>query len=70
LLLHATDMIRFVPKKAFGGTVSLTAYAWDGSGVFATNIANVTKAGTGVGHPFSPTTLAASCLVNTAPMLM
>ena len=31
LLLSANDMIRFVPKNNFAGTVSLTALAWDGS---------------------------------------
>ena len=51
LLLHATDLIRFVPSKAFSGPVSLTAHAWDGSGAFASNIANLTKTGTGATSP-------------------
>jgi hypothetical protein len=69
LLLTAKDRIRFVPSKSFSGTVSLTAYAWDGTGNF-TSTANLTKTGTGGDTPFSAATLTATCLVNSAPTLM
>ncbi len=73
LLLSANDLIRFVPTKTFVGTVSLTAYAWDGTGTFTTVngnlIANVTRTGTGGADPFSATLLTANCFVNSAPTL-
>ena len=69
LLLHANDKLRFVPSKLFSGPVTLTAHAWDGTGTFAGNIANLAKIGTGAATPFSATTLTATCLVNSAPTL-
>ncbi len=65
LLLSANDKPRFVPKAGFLGTVSLTAYAWDG------NTANGSHGSTARGHgsDFSGTTLTATCLVNTPPAL-
>ena len=68
LLLSASARLRFVPNKSFSGTVSLTAYAWDGSGNF-TGTANLTQTGIGGITPFSATTLVANCLVNSAPTL-
>jgi hypothetical protein len=65
LLLSMTDLLRFKPKPAFLGTVSLTAYAWDGAGTG-------NSAGKTVhvhGNDFSSTTLTATCLVNSAPTL-
>ena len=59
LLLSANDKIRFVPNKNFSGTVSLTAYAWDGTGDFTNTggnpTANLTKTGTGGDTPLSGT---------------
>lgn len=53
-----------MPNQGFLGTVSLTAYAWNGSaGNSAGNTVNPH------GSDFSSTTLTASCLVNTAPIL-
>ena len=52
LLLPASAKLRFVPSKSFSGTVTLTAYAWDGTGNF-TGTANLTKTGTGRTTPFS-----------------
>jgi hypothetical protein len=69
LLLQANDLICFVPSRPFSGTVSLTAYAWDGTGSFTNNIANVTNTRTGGANPFSAITRTANCLVNSAPML-
>jgi hypothetical protein len=69
LLLSANDKVRFLPKKTFNGDVSLTVYAWDGSGAFSTDVANLTKAGTGGATSFSAATLTATCLVNSAPAL-
>ena len=69
LLLSANDKIRFVPSKSFSGIVSLTAYAWDGTGSFSSDITNVTKTGIGGSNPFSATTLTASAFVNSAPTL-
>ena len=69
LLLPASAKLRFVPIKSFGGPVTLTAYAWDGTGTFINNIANLTKTGAGGTTPFSATALAATCLVNSAPTL-
>jgi autotransporter-associated beta strand protein len=68
-LLSANDLIRFVPKAGFLGTVSLTAHAWDGTGGFADgSTANLAaKHATGGTTPFSTGTLSAVCLVNTAP---
>ena len=70
LVLSANDLIRFVPSKSFSGAVSLTAYAWDGTGNFTNNIANLKTTGFGGSTPFSATTLVADCLVNSAPTLM
>jgi hypothetical protein len=55
LLLSANTKVRFLPTKAFSGTVSLTAHTWDGT--------------TGSATSLSTTTLTATCLVNTAPTL-
>ena len=68
LLLSANAKLRFVPSKTFRGTVTLTAYAWDGTGNFA-GTANLTKTGTAGASPFSATALVATCLVNSAPTL-
>lgn len=64
LLLSGAACLRFVPHVGFLGSVSLTAYAWDGSGGPAGTFAPVH----GVG--FSGTTLTATCLVNTGPTLI
>jgi RHS repeat-associated protein len=69
LLLPASAKLRFVPSKAFSGTITLTAYAWDGTGNFPGDIANLIKTGLGGASPFSSTGLAATCLVNSAPTL-
>ena len=55
LLLSASTKIRFLASTNFSGTVSLTAYAWDGT--------------TGNATSLSATSLKATCLVNTAPTL-
>src|SRR5262249_40860919 len=70
-LLSANDLIRFVPKAGFLGTVSLTARAWDGTGGFADgSTVNFTHKNTAGGTtPFSAGSLSAVCLVNTAPKL-
>jgi hypothetical protein len=72
VLLLGTDLIRYVPKPGFLGTVTLTAHAWDGStasGIPGGTV-NLTKAGaTGGTSHISGTTLVATCLVNTAPTL-
>jgi hypothetical protein len=62
-LLAANDLLRFVPNAGFLGTVSLTAYAWDGSTGTAGGTARPR------GSAFSSTPLTATCLVNTAPQL-
>ena len=62
LLLAASVKLRFVPSKSFSGVVTLTAFAWDGSGASA----NLTTSGTGGSSPVSATPLIASCFVNTA----
>ena len=59
--------LRFVPKKSFSGAVTLTAYAWDGTGNF--NGAANLKSGIGGTTPFSAAPLVATCLVNSAPTL-
>ena len=69
LLLAASTKLRFVPNKAFSGIVTLTAYAWDGTGNF-TGAANLTKAGLGGTKPFSAIPLTATCVINTAPTLL
>ena len=65
LLLAANDLIAFVPNAGFLGTVSLTAYAWDGAGMGNTHGQRVRAHGS----DFSSTTLTATCLVNKAPTL-
>ena len=66
LLLSANDMIRFVPKNNFAGTVSLTALAWDGS-VGADGKPNIlVKLARSA---FSTTTLTATASANHAPTL-
>jgi hypothetical protein len=69
-LLSGNDRIRFVPSAGFVGTVSLTAYAWDGTSGSDGGTATLSGNGkTGGGTAFSTTVLAATCLVNTAPVL-
>ncbi len=69
-LLSGSDLIRFVPTASFAGTVSLEAYAWDGSSGSDGGTANLTGKGkTGGNTAFSATTLKATCLVNEAPVL-
>jgi hypothetical protein len=68
LLLPSYAKLRFVPNKLFSGTVTLTAYAWDGTGNFGAS-ANLMTAGTGGANAFSATALTATCLVNNAPTL-
>ena len=46
--------------------MSLIAHAWDGTGAFTNNIANLTKTGTGGVTPFDATPLTATGLVNSA----
>jgi hypothetical protein len=65
LLLSATDLLAFVPNAGFLGTVTLTAYAWDGGGA-GNNAGGMARPH---GSDFSSTTLTATCLVNTAPEL-
>jgi hypothetical protein len=69
-LLSGNDRIRFVPNAGFAGTVSLTAYAWDGTSGSDGGLATLSGPGkTGGGTAFSTTALTASCVVNTAPVL-
>ncbi len=65
LLLSANDLLAFVPNAGFLGTVTLTAYAWDGGGT-GNSAGGMAKP---KGSDFSSTTLTATCLVNTAPEL-
>jgi hypothetical protein len=69
-LLQGTDLIRFVPNAGFMGTVTLSAYAWNGiTGVDGSTVnltATATRGGT---TAFSSGTLTASCTVNTAPTI-
>ena len=65
LLLAASAKLRFVPNDSFSGVVTLSAYAWDGSG----NSTNLTASGLGGSSPFSATPLVANCIVNSAPAL-
>jgi uncharacterized repeat protein (TIGR01451 family) len=65
LLLSANDELAFVPNAGFLGTVKLTAYAWEGMGAGNTHGKQVSAKGA----EFSSTTLTATCLVNTAPVL-
>jgi hypothetical protein len=65
LLLSANDLIAFAPKAGFLGTVTLTAYAWDGSAASGSHGSTVRVHG----GDFSTTTLTATCLVNRAPEL-
>jgi hypothetical protein len=70
-LLSGSDRIRFVPNAGFAGMVSLTAYAWDGTSGSDGGLATLSGAGkTGGGTAFSTTALTATCLVNTAPVLL
>jgi hypothetical protein len=70
LLLMGSDRIRFLPNAGFAGTVSMQAYAWDGTSGSATGTANLAgKGNTGGSTAFSTTPLTATCLVNTAPVL-
>jgi hypothetical protein len=69
LLLPGSDYIRFVPNKTFHGTVTLTAYAWDGSTGTAGGTADLTMGKTGGITAFSAQPLAVSLAVNTAPVL-
>jgi hypothetical protein len=64
-LLSGGDQIRFLPSGKGLGTASLTAHAWDGGGMGGKD------GGTAAvkGSDFSNTTLLATCLVNTAPVL-
>lgn len=52
-----------MPNASFLGTVTLTAYAWDGKGNAHGQTGKV------FGSDFSSNTLIATCLVNTAPTL-
>ncbi len=72
LLLAANDLFRFVPKSNFLDTATLTAYAWDGrasSGSAGGTVNLAAKGASGGSTAFSGTTLVATCLVNTAPVL-
>jgi hypothetical protein len=70
LLLSGSDLIRFVPNLGFSGTVSLQAYAWNGSSGSNGGTAKLTEKGKTEGSTaFSTTTLTATCLVNEAPVL-
>jgi large repetitive protein len=69
LLLFGSDLIRFVPSKAFSGTVSLAVRAWYGSTGIDSGTILLSKLSTGGSNAFSTTTLTASCLVNSAPVL-
>ncbi|HKI34658.1 MAG TPA: RHS repeat-associated core domain-containing protein, partial [Gemmataceae bacterium] len=69
-LLSGNDLIRFVPNAGFAGTVTLLAYAWDGSSGSDGGTANLAFSGaTGGGTAFSTTLLTATLAVNTAPTL-
>ena len=59
-LLSANDQIRFVPNVNIAGTMTLTAYAWDGSTGTEGTTVNLTKTGVGGVTGFSTKTLAAS----------
>jgi hypothetical protein len=67
LLLSANSLIRFLPRSEYSGTVTLTAYAWDGS--TGNSGETVSLSGKNAAGAFSATTLTATCLVNTAPTL-
>jgi hypothetical protein len=67
LLLSASDLIRFVPSKSFTGSVTVQAYAWDGSTGTPGSAVNLSKTGIGGSTAFSSTSLFATCAVNTAP---
>jgi hypothetical protein len=69
LLLPGSDYIRFVPNKAFHGTVTLTANAWDGSTGISGGTADLTTGKTGGITAFSAKSMAVSLAVNTAPVL-
>jgi hypothetical protein len=65
-LLTANTKRRFLPGKTFSRTVTLTAYAWDGTGGFNGTV-NLASTSLGGASPFSATALTATCFVNTAP---
>ncbi len=70
LLLSGSDRVRFRPNAGFAGTVSVQAYAWDGTSGSAGGTATLTGHGKTAGSTaFSTTALTATCLVNTAPVL-
>ena len=70
LLLAGTDLIRFLPTSADSGLATLAASAWDGSSGTVGGTANLSgKNATGGTTAFSATSLTATCLVNTAPLL-
>jgi uncharacterized repeat protein (TIGR01451 family) len=66
LLLSAGDMIRFVPKSAFAGTVALKALAWDGSAGTDGALGNPA---TLASSAFSTAALTATFSANRAPTL-
>jgi hypothetical protein len=65
-LLSGLDQVRFLPAPSFVGSVTLRAYAWDGSS--GTNGSTSALGPTGSRTAFSTTSLTATCLVDTAPM--
>jgi RHS repeat-associated protein len=67
-LLSGNDLIRFVPKAGFAGTVTLQGYAWDGSTGSDGGVASLIGK-TGGRNAFGTTPLAATLAVNTAPTL-
>jgi hypothetical protein len=70
LLLPGSYLIRFLPNSGFAGTVSLQAYAWDGtSGGAGTTVILSGHGKTGRNTAFSTAALTVTCLVNTAPVL-
>jgi hypothetical protein len=70
LLLSGSDRIRFLTNASFAGTVSLQAYAWDGtSGSAGSTSALAGHGKTGGSTAFSSTVLTATCVINTAPVL-
>jgi hypothetical protein len=63
-LLSATDMIRFVPKAGFTGTVALQAHAWDQTSGTVGGTANLKGRGkTGGATAFSTSLVTATCRV-------
>ena len=72
LLLSANDLIRFMPNAGFVGTVTLQAFAWDGTQGTAV-LPGATKgykiATAGSGNAFSDKPATVTVAVNTAPVL-